>query len=77
MIHTLRSGAAACSYARDYLHSSFFYMPTLANSSPITRIFAVNIAESTSIGGCSGAASPAMSRSCKDLTYRFSSRAVG
>lgn len=77
MFHTLKSGATVCSYARDYLRSSLYYMPTRANSSPITRIFAVNIAKSTSIGGCSGPARPAMSRSCKALPDRFSHGPLG
>lgn len=77
MIHTLRSGATACSYARDYLRSSFFYMPRRGISSPIARILAVNIAKSTSIGGCSDQARPAMSRLCKALPDRFSHGSLG
>lgn len=77
MLHTLRTGATARSYAREYLRSSFYYMPTRANSSPIARIFAVNIAKSTSIGGCSGPARPAKSRSCRTLPDRFSHGTLG
>ena len=72
MLYTLRRRGIGALRVRQYLRRSFRTMPSSANLSPITRILAVIIAESTNIEGCSCPARPPLSRLCKALPARFS-----